>query len=140
MVQLQGQNSFIIKHINSVKEFLAIKFQITSFKKYFMKTIIILISFHLSLLLISSCQLKNKSEKEAQNPNIVYILADDLGYAELGSYGQKKIETFNIDKLAGHGITFYSTLFRLSSLCAVQLDIFDEKTKQVMAGGKVFKY
>lgn len=70
-----------------------------------MKAIILLISVPLSLL-ISSCHLKDKSGKETEKPNIVYILADDLGYAELGSYGQKKIETPNIDALAANGMRF----------------------------------
>ena len=39
-------------------------------------------------------------------PNIVYILADDLGYGELGSYGQKKIRTPNLDRLASEGMRF----------------------------------
>lgn len=39
-------------------------------------------------------------------PNIIYILADDLGYSELGCYGQEKIETPNIDALAKNGIRF----------------------------------
>jgi arylsulfatase A len=39
-------------------------------------------------------------------PNIVYIIADDLGYAEVGCYGQKKIKTPNIDKLAAQGMRF----------------------------------
>src|SRR5690625_2605979 len=39
-------------------------------------------------------------------PNIIYILADDLGYGELGCYGQTKIETPNIDNLAREGIRF----------------------------------
>lgn len=38
--------------------------------------------------------------------NIIYILADDLGYGDLGCYGQKKIETPNIDRLAANGIRF----------------------------------
>jgi len=41
-----------------------------------------------------------------QGPNIVFILADDLGYAELGCYGQKKIKTPNIDRLAAQGMRF----------------------------------
>src|SRR5690625_564428 len=40
------------------------------------------------------------------SPNIVYILADDLGYGDLGCYGQKKIETPNIDALAESGMLF----------------------------------
>jgi arylsulfatase A len=46
------------------------------------------------------------SAETNQPPNIVYILADDLGYAELGSYGQKKIKTPNIDQLAREGMRF----------------------------------
>jgi len=41
-----------------------------------------------------------------KKPNIVYIMADDLGYAELGCYDQKKIRTPNIDKLATEGMKF----------------------------------
>jgi arylsulfatase A len=37
-------------------------------------------------------------------PNIVFILADDLGYAELGSFGQKKIRTPHLDRLAAGGM------------------------------------
>ncbi len=39
-------------------------------------------------------------------PNIVFIMADDLGYRELGSYGQKKIQTPHLDKLASEGMRF----------------------------------
>ena len=42
--------------------------------------------------LLACVSLTSKGEK----PNIIYILADDLGYAELGCYGQEKIETPNI--------------------------------------------
>ena len=52
---------------------------------------------------IVSCGEKQKLPKQ---PNIIYILADDLGYAELGCYGQKKIETPNIDQLAANGMRF----------------------------------
>ncbi len=42
----------------------------------------------------------------AKKPNIIYIIADDLGYGELGCYGQEKIETPNIDALAKSGMKF----------------------------------
>ncbi len=45
------------------------------------------------------------SETEVK-PNIVFILADDLGYGELGCYGQTKIKTPNIDRLAREGMRF----------------------------------
>ena len=44
--------------------------------------------------------------QEHDKPNIIYILADDLGYGELGSFGQKEIETPNLDKLANDGMIF----------------------------------
>lgn len=43
---------------------------------------------------------------DGQRPNIVFILADDLGYGDLGCYGQTKIRTPNIDRLAAQGMRF----------------------------------
>ncbi len=51
----------------------------------------------------------NASEKK---PNIIFILADDLGFAEIGCYGSDRYKTPNIDKLASQGLRFthgYST-------------------------------
>lgn len=59
----------------------------------------------LSVFLFSSCS-DEKSKSDDVRPNIIFILADDLGYGELGCYGQEKIETPNIDQLAKEGIRF----------------------------------
>jgi len=53
-------------------------------------------------LQFSCSERKNSFEK----PNIIYILADDLGYGDLGVYGQQRIETPNIDRLADSGMKF----------------------------------
>jgi len=46
------------------------------------------------------------SGQEKSLPNIIFILADDLGYGEVGAFGQEKIETPNIDALAENGMKF----------------------------------
>ncbi len=48
----------------------------------------------------------NTAPKNEPLPNIVYILADDLGYGDLGCYGQQKFQTPNIDRLASQGMLF----------------------------------
>ncbi|HMT72746.1 MAG TPA: sulfatase-like hydrolase/transferase, partial [Chitinophagaceae bacterium] len=53
----------------------------------------------------------------AQKPNIIFIFADDLGYGEVGCYGQQKIETPNIDKLAAGGIKF-NQFYAGTAVCA----------------------
>ena len=50
-------------------------------------------------------------------PNIIFILADDLGYGDLSCYGQKKFTTPNIDRLATEGMTF-TQLYAGSTVCA----------------------
>jgi len=73
-----------------------------SFKKIF-----ILIIVAGLFTAITGCNSGKKAEnKPAKKPNIIYILADDLGFGDLGCYGQEKIETPNIDKLAHNGIKF----------------------------------
>ena len=59
-----------------------------------------------TVVLISVFQYQQIQASPEQKPNIIYILADDLGYAELSCYGQEKIETPNIDRLAANGIRF----------------------------------
>ncbi|UOY04948.1 arylsulfatase [Muricauda sp. SCSIO 64092] len=70
------------------------------------------ISFFLILLL--NC---NTVNQEKEKPNIIYILADDLGYGDLGCYGQEIIKTPNIDELAAQGIRF-TNHYAGSTVCA----------------------
>src|SRR3954463_12146812 len=44
--------------------------------------------------------------ESSRRPNILFILADDLGYGDVGCYGQKQIQTPNIDRLAKEGLRF----------------------------------
>jgi arylsulfatase A len=53
----------------------------------------------------------------AQKPNIIFIIADDLGYGDLGCYGQKTIKTPVLDKLAAEGIRF-TQHYSGSTVCA----------------------
>lgn len=55
--------------------------------------------------------------RAADKPNVILILADDLGYAELGCYGQTKIRTPNVDRLAEQGMRF-TQCYAGSPVCA----------------------
>jgi hypothetical protein len=57
------------------------------------------------------------SAQRPAKPNIVLILADDLGYGDLGCYGQKQIATPNLDRLAAEGIRF-TQAYAGSTVCA----------------------
>ena len=53
----------------------------------------------LAALLMFSCR-----EKEPGKPNVVFIMADDLGYGDIGAFGQKIIPTPHLDQLAAEGM------------------------------------
>lgn len=55
--------------------------------------------------------------KPQATPSILFILADDLGYGDLGCYGQKRIRTPNIDRLAAEGMRF-TQCYAGSTVCA----------------------
>jgi uncharacterized sulfatase len=55
-------------------------------------------------------------QPDAPKPNIILILCDDLGYGDLGCYGNGVIRTTNIDRLAGEGVRFTS-FYASNSVC-----------------------
>ena len=57
------------------------------------------------------------SVQATEHPNVIYILADDLGYGDLSCYGQTHFETPNIDALAKQGMKF-TRHYSGSTVCA----------------------
>lgn len=79
-----------------------------------------LILFFLTFNLLFFCYACSQPEPEPSSsppPNIIYILADDLGYGDIGVYGQQQISTPNIDQLAQEGIRF-TQHYAGSTVCA----------------------
>ena len=81
-----------------------------------MKHLTLLCGLLIFLLKQPNAQTKN-IPAQSSKPNIIIILADDLGYGDLGCYGQKMIHTPNIDALAAAGIRF-TNYYSGSSVCA----------------------
>ena len=83
-----------------------------------MKSLFNTCTFFAALYLLGSCGSPvTSSPGEKQKPNIIYILADDLGYGDPGCYGQQKFETPNLDRLAAEGIRF-TRHYAGSTVCA----------------------
>lgn len=57
------------------------------------------------------------AQQEGKKPNIIFILADDLGYGDVGCYGQQKIKTPHIDALAKQGMLF-TEMYAGTAVCA----------------------
>ena len=70
------------------------------------------LSFLLLLMLLNSC-----NKESLEKPNIVLIVADDLGWSDLSYMGSEYYETPNIDKLSKSGMTFYNG-YASSANCA----------------------
>ena len=68
-------------------------------------------------LLLLLCLFSFQLQAQQQKPNIVFILADDLGIGDIGVYGQTKIKTPNLDKLAKKGVRF-TNFYAGTSVCA----------------------
>lgn len=65
---------------------------------------------------VAACGVSRVGEA-AERPNIVFIMADDLGYGDVGCYGQKRLRTPNIDRLAGEGVKF-TRFYAGATVCA----------------------
>ncbi|RQP15244.1 MAG: arylsulfatase [Parapedobacter sp.] len=68
-------------------------------------------------VLLTVCWILGLAQSPVSKPNIVFILADDLGYGDLGCYGQEKIKTPNIDRLAKEGMQFMQ-FYAGTTVCA----------------------
>jgi arylsulfatase A-like enzyme len=66
---------------------------------------------------VSGCASVSGRSSGRNRPNIVYIIADDLGYGDLGCYGQKDIRTPNLDRMAREGMLF-TQHYSGSTVCA----------------------
>ena len=67
-------------------------------RRKFLRTLLSFLMVAVALTL-TACSAKSKKEESNTKPNIIFIMADDLGYADLGSFGSKKISTPNVDQL-----------------------------------------
>ncbi len=68
-------------------------------------------------LILFNCKGTPKSASEQTLPNIIFIMADDLGYGDVGCYGQQKIQTPHIDRMAAEGMRF-TQFYAGTSVCA----------------------
>jgi arylsulfatase A-like enzyme len=59
----------------------------------------------------------SSAAEPGRRPNVIFLLADDLGYGDLGCYGQQKIRTPNIDRLAAEGMRF-TQFYAGAAVCA----------------------
>ena len=71
----------------------------------------------LLLACLIACSTCTSDEPPERPPNIIFIMADDLGYGDLGSYGQTIIQTPNLDRMAAEGLRF-TNYYAGSTVCA----------------------
>ena len=69
------------------------------------------------LTLVVPSALGAATQQDRREPNVIFILADDLGYGDVGCYGQKRIKTPSLDRMAAEGMRF-TDAYAGASVCA----------------------
>ena len=70
-----------------------------------------------AVLLVAQANAAEAGGRDGRQPNIIFILADDLGYGDLGCYGQEKIQTPRLDRMAAEGLRF-TQCYAGATVCA----------------------
>ncbi len=81
-----------------------------------------LLAVLITAMAVTACTEKNvtateSSSNQNKKPNVIYILADDLGYGDLGVYGQQRVKTPNLDDMAKNGVMF-TDFYAGANVCA----------------------
>ena len=95
-------------YVTSAVRFCAAQHELCSVRRF---TITMKRLFHFLVVLLSLLPLISRSAEPTSRrsaPNLLFIMADDLGYSDLGSYGSRYYETPHIDRLAAQGTRFGS--------------------------------
>lgn len=85
--------------------------------KSLMIGVLIPVVYSIAIVVLTSCNENSNETTKKRTPNLVLILADDLGYGDLASYGHQIVKTPNIDKLVNDGIKF-TQYYAPSPLCS----------------------
>ena len=70
-----------------------------------------------ALAAVAANTARSVAQTPARRPNIIFILADDMGYADLSCYGRRDLVTANIDRIAAQG-TKFTQAYANSSVCS----------------------
>ena len=82
-----------------------------------------------ALLMVSIIAALSNTANAAEKPNIIVIMADDLGYGDVGCNGATELKTPNIDQLAAKGPAFYERILLRVDMHADAFFVFDWKVR-----------
>jgi uncharacterized sulfatase len=80
--------------------------------KVLLTTLLVLVVLACSVMMVAG-----QRANQPTRPNVIFILADDLGYGDVGVYGQKEIQTPHLDRLAAEGMRF-TDFYAGATVCA----------------------